>query len=143
MEGKVNNMVKLGSIFDILGVTKKRVNRIPKNGYTNVVLEDVTCVKFRVARSLSKPITKGINTLLCPGNPEFQQESKNLFFFVKKLKRNSASIKLFGEKDYRIVAQSITASSFKMKETQTFIQDDIAKLSYSKKTRYDWEYTHG
>ena len=44
MEGKVNNMIKLGSIFDILGVTKKRVNRIPKNGYTNVVLEDVTCV---------------------------------------------------------------------------------------------------
>ena len=74
---------------------------------------------------MPKKITEGINTLLCHGNSEFQQESKNHTYFVKKLKNNMTSITLFGEKDYRIVAQSITASSFKMKEAQTFIQDEI------------------
>ena len=44
-----------------------------------------------------------------------------------------ASITLFGENYYLIVAQSITASSFKIKEVQTFIQDKIKKLSKLKK----------
>ena len=76
------------------------------------MVDDVTCGKFRVARILLKSITEGINTLICPDNPEFQQESKNRIYFVKKFKSNLASITLFGEKDYRIVAQSITTSSF-------------------------------
>ena len=78
---------------------------------------------------MPKKITEGINTLLCHRNSEFQQESKNHTYFVKKLKSNLTSITLFGEKDYRIVAQSITASSFKMKEAQTFMQNNIEKLN--------------
>ena len=74
-----------------------------------------------------------INTLLCSGNLEFQQESKNHTYFVKQFKSKLASISLFGEKDYRIVTQSITDSSFKMKEAQTFIQYDIEMLSYLEK----------
>ena len=112
VEGDASKMEILKSILDILGVNNKGIKYIPKNDYASTVLDDVTCGRFRVVRSLSKSITEGINTLLCPGNPEFQQESKNRIYFVKKFKSNLASITLFGEKDYRIVAQSITTSSF-------------------------------
>ena len=62
---------------------------------------------------------------------------------MKQFKSKLASISLFGEKDYRIVTQSITASSFKMKEAQTLIPYEIEMLSYLEKIGYDWEYTHG
>ena len=92
VEGDVSNMEKLKSSVDILGVNNKGINHILKNGYESTVLDCVTCGKFRVTRSLSKSITKRRNTLLCPGNPEFQQESKNHLYLVKKLKSNVASI---------------------------------------------------
>ena len=60
-------------------------------------MKNVTCWKLRAAKSVSKGITEGINTLLYPGNPEFPQESKNRTYFVKKLKRSLATITLFGE----------------------------------------------
>ena len=96
MEDDVSNMKKLKSVVDILGVNNKGINHIPKNGYASTVLDDVTCGKFRMARSLSKSITEWTNTLLCPGNPEFQQEIKNHIYFVKKVKSNLVSITLFG-----------------------------------------------
>ena len=112
VEGDVSNMEKLKIILDIFWVDNKEINHILKNWYASTVVDDVTCGKFRVARILLKSITEGINTLICPDNPEFQQESKNHIYFVKKFKSNLASITLFGEKDYRTVAQSITTSSF-------------------------------
>jgi len=71
VEGKFSNIEKLQSILDISGVTNKGINHVYKNMFTSTVLEDVTCGKFRVARSVSKIMIEGINTLLCPGNPEF------------------------------------------------------------------------
>ena len=68
VEADVSNMEKLKSILDILGVNNKGINHIPKNEYASTMLDDIICGKFSVARSLSKNITEGINTLLCPGN---------------------------------------------------------------------------
>ena len=89
--------------MDILGVTNKRVNFIPKNGFASTISEDITCGKFRVVRSLSKNIIEGTNILLCSGNPEFQQESKNYTYSMNKLKSNFTSIKLFGERTCRLI----------------------------------------
>ena len=72
VESDVSNMENLKSILDVLGVNNKGINHIPTNGYASTMLDDVTCGKFRVERSLSKSTTEGINTILCPGNPEFQ-----------------------------------------------------------------------
>ena len=64
-------MEKLESMLDILGVTNKEINHIPKNVYMSTVLGDITCGRFSIVRSLSKCISEGINTHLRPGNLEF------------------------------------------------------------------------
>ena len=92
VEGDASNMEKLKIILDIFWVDNKEINHILKNWYASTVVDDVTCGKFRVERSLSKSTTEGIKTILCPGNTEFQQESKNHLYLVKKLKSNVASI---------------------------------------------------
>ena len=57
----------------------------------------------------------------------------DLVILCEELKSSLVSITLFEGNNYRIGAQNITASSFKIKEVQTFIQDKIKKLSKLKK----------
>ena len=122
-----SNKSQLTAICEILKINPN-ILECPVNGFDPDSLNNTSSRAFERAQRIVRTMTKQICDLVSPSNPTFKSavmdKNMTLEASTQKFTNNVSDLIFLGNRNIRIIVQSVLASSFERKFIQTFLSKE-------------------